>query len=223
LNDFDPRFRLGSRKDGWAAIVFELFASTITWRTDRVKKEDAPKTLYELADAKWKGRVGTTTHLENLMNGLILVLGEEKGMDLIRKLAALNNRLYRSHGAFAQGLAAGEFDIAWDFLANRALDLKRKGAPVDFVFQDPLLGIGATVSVAKGARNPYAAALFMEHMTTSSFLEVFDRAEPGRMFGHMKGKFTTSLSEYPNLSRYGSISPERFKELNRIADQLFIR
>lgn len=221
--DFDPRFRLGGVKDGWTAIVYELLPQTIAWRSDRVKKEEAPRTLQEMADPKWKGRAGSTTHLENFMNGLIGGMGEPAAMELIRKLAALQPRLYRSTAALAEGLAAGEFDICWDFSAHRPVLLKQKGAPVDFVFQDPLFGVGITFSVVKGAKNPYAAALFMDHLTQAAPLESLDKAEGGRFFGHKRGNFANKLADNPKLALYGPIPAARFKQLNRVAEDLFVR
>ena len=222
-NDFDPRFRLGSVKDGWTAIVYESLPTTIAWRTDRVKREEAPKTLQEVADPKWAGRIGTTTHLENMMNGLIGTLGEARAMDLLKKLAANRPRLYSSTAALSQGLAAGEFDIAFDFSAHRPVLLKKQGAPVDFVLQTPLFATGITFSVVKGAKHPYAAALYMDYLTQARQQERLDKAEGGRLFGNAKGSYDLKLGDYPQLRAYTPISPERFKELNRIAEDLFIR
>lgn len=222
-SDFDPRFRLGSVKDGWTAIVYESLPTTIAWRTDRVKREDAPKTLQEVADPKWAGHIGTTTHLENMMNGLIGSLGEAPAMDLLKKLAANRPRLYSSTAALSQGLAAGEFDVAFDFSAHRPVLLKKQGAPVDFVLQTPLFATGITFSVVKGAKHPYAAALYMDYLTQASQQERLDKAEGGRLFGNTKGSYDIKLTDYPKLRPYTPISPERFKELNRIAEDLFIR
>lgn len=222
-NEFDPRFRLGSFKDGWTAIVYEMLPSTIAWRTDRVTREEAPKTLKQVADPKWAGRLGTTTHLENMMNGLMQVMGEKPAMELLKQLSANKPRLYRSTAALAQGLAAGEFDIAYDFSAHRPVLLKKKGAPVDWVFQDPLLGIGITFSVVKGASHPYGAALYMDYLTQAGPQEQLDKAEGGRFFGNTKGTFTNNLADHPNLRPYTPISPERFRELNRLAEDLFVR
>lgn len=144
-------------------------------------------------------------------------------MELVRRLAALDNRLYRSHAALSQGLAAGEFDVAWDLASHRPVGLIQKGAPVDFVFQDPLFGLGATFSVVKGARSPYAAALFMDYVTQAGPLEKLDKVEGGRFFGHLKGNFTNRLADYPRLTLYTPISADRFKELNRLAEELFVR
>ena len=222
-NDFDPRFRLGSLKEGWTAIVYESLPTTIAWRTDRVKREEAPKTLWEVADPKWSGHVGTTSHLENMMNGLIGALGEAKAMDLLRKLSANRPRLYSSTAALSQGIAAGEIDIAFDFSAHRPTLLKQQGAPIDFVFQDPLFATGITFSVVKGAKNPYGAALYMDFLTQAHEQELLDKSEGGRLFGNMKGTYGNKLSDYPKMRAYEPISPERFKELNRLAEDLFIR
>ena len=54
--DFDERFLVGSREEGWTAISYELLPTTIAWRTDRVSETEAPKTLEEMADPRWKGR-----------------------------------------------------------------------------------------------------------------------------------------------------------------------
>jgi iron(III) transport system substrate-binding protein len=221
--DFDPRFRLGSNKDGWTAIVYESLPTTIAWRTDRVKREEAPKTLQQVGDPKWAGRIGTTSHLENMMNGLIGALGEPQATDLLKKLSANRPRLYSSTAALSQGIAAGEFDVAFDFSAHRPTLLKKQGAPVDFVFQDPLFATGITFSVVKGAKNPYGAALYMDYLTQARQQELLDKAEGGRLFGNTKGTYDNKLSDYPKLRAYAPISPERFKELNRIAEDLFIR
>jgi iron(III) transport system substrate-binding protein len=222
-SDFDPRFRLGGMKEGWTAIVYESLPTTIAWRTDRVKREEAPRTLQQVADPKWAGRLGTTTHLENMMNGLIMALGEPQAMDLLKKLAANRPRLYSSTAALSQGIAAGEFDIAFDFSAHRPTLLKSQGAPVDFVFQDPLFATGITFSVVKGAKNPYSAALYMDYLTQAAQQETLDKAEGGRLFGNMKGTYSNKLSDYPQMRAYTPVSPQRFKELNRLAEELFIR
>jgi iron(III) transport system substrate-binding protein len=220
---FDERFLVGSREEGWTAISYELLPTTIAWRTDRVADEEAPKTLEEMADPRWKGRAGTTTHLESFIDVLVAKMGEEKAMDLTERLAALDNRLYRSTAALAQGLAAGEFDVAWNFSAHRPVKLMKDGAPVNFVFADPVFGLGITYSVAKGAPHPYGAALFMDYMTQADVLEKLDKVEGGRFFGHKDGDFSNKLKDYPGLTLFGPVPEERFKELNILAEKLFIR
>ncbi len=220
---FDQRLRRGSVADGWTAVVYEILPSTIAWRTDRVRKEEAPRTLDEMANPKWKGRAGTTSHVEAMMDGLVAAYGEKEGMAKSEKLAALDNRLYPSIAALSDALSAGEIDIAWNMGAHRSVQLKGSGAPVDYVFQDPLLGVGITVSAVKGAPHYYAAALLMEHLTSAPILEQLDKAEGGRIFGNNDGNYALKLSEFPNLVLFDSIDQSRFRELKQIAERLFIR
>jgi iron(III) transport system substrate-binding protein len=222
-SSFDERFLAGSKDEGWTAVSYELLPTTFAWRTDRVSREEAPKTLEEMADPKWKGRAGTTTHLESFIDVLGVERGEQPAMELAEKLAELDNRLYRSTAALSQGLAAGEFDIAWNFSAHRPVGLAAEGAPIDFVYSDPVFGLGITYSVAKGAPRPYAAALFMDYMTQADVLEQLDKAEGGRFFGHQDGEFSNNLEDYPNLFLFRPVPEERFAELNRTVENMFIR
>ncbi|MGD9846779.1 MAG: hypothetical protein AB7U47_15470 [Variibacter sp.] len=49
-DDFDPRFRHGGGDAGWAAIDYELLVEAIAWRTDRIKSDEAPKSLVQLSE-----------------------------------------------------------------------------------------------------------------------------------------------------------------------------
>lgn len=220
---FDPAFVFGGAKEGWTAIAYEVLPATIAWRTDRVKSDQAPRTLAQVADPKWKGRVGTTSHLEALTAGLIRALGEDVAMPLLDKLAALNNRLYPSIASLADGLAQGEIDLAWNMGAHRPVRLKSQGAPIDYVMQDPLLGQGITVSVLDGGKHSYAAALFMEVLTQAETLEAIDRAEGGRLFGNTQGKYQIELASLPRLTILQAITPQRFEELGRYTEAKFLR
>jgi ABC-type Fe3+ transport system substrate-binding protein len=222
-HDFDERFRFGSAKDGWTAVAFEVLIETIAWRTDRVKTEEAPKTLDEMADPKWKGRAGTTTNLERFVDTMIQIYGEADAMKKIRALAALNNRMYKSYAAASDALAAGEIDVTWAFLSHRPVRLKMDKAPVDFIYQSPALGLANTVSVLKEAKRPYAAALFIEFASQPEVLEAMDRIEGGRVFGNRKGNYSVDLSRLSGLTLYRPIPESDFKKYNRIVEDLFVR
>jgi iron(III) transport system substrate-binding protein len=220
---FDPRFLYGD-PDQWTAVVYEIFPHAIAWRTDRVDDADAPRNLEQVMDPKWKGRIGTTTHLEDTLNGLIAIYGEDSGMEKARALAALDNRLYRSHSAMADGLAAGEVDLVWGLVAARPIDLKEnKGAPVGWTMTDPLLAEGNTISATTDTDKPYAAALFIDVLLDAPTLEASDAWQGGRIFGNSNGTYSLSLDDYPSLYIFPPVSPDQFGELNRIAEQLFIR
>lgn len=219
--DLDPRFRHGGMKDGWAAVDFDSLIEVIAWRTDRVPSAQAPRTLDALADPKWTGRTGTVKVREPFILAMHAIYGEKAGNDRVDRLAALNSRVFPSIAALSEGLGAGEIDIAWGISGARAARLKASGQPVDFVTQDPAMTLNETMAVGRLAKNPYAAALIMEYVTNVKTMEASDKVEPGRVFGHTKGKFTMSLPA--NVFVYPSIPPEKFRELNRIVERKFIR
>lgn len=220
---FDRRFVHGGADEGWAATTFELLLDAIAWRTDKVAEDEAPRTLAEMADPKWNGRAGTILSQERTIDGLVHLLGEEKGMDLVRQLAALNNRIYPSIGALTQALAGGEVDVAWAIGAYRAAALKNSGAPVDWAFPKPLFATGDMVAVLKGGPNPHAGALFAEFMTKAQTLEMSDKAEPGRAFGNTAGTYEVKMGDLGEVYINPPLPEDRYRELNRIAEELFVR
>jgi iron(III) transport system substrate-binding protein len=221
--DFDPRFRMGGADSGWTAVVYELFPHAIAWRTDRVRDADAPKTIAQLADPKWRDRLGTTRHLEDFLNGVFTKLGQDNGMQLVKGLAAQRNRLYQSHAALSDALAAGEIDIGWGLIAARPIELAGKGAPVAYVLSDPQLAEGNTISVGRDTVRPHAAALFIDVMLSADVLEASDRWQPGRIVGNTKGKFAIPRERTAELFIFPALPQPRYKELNRLAEELFVR
>lgn len=222
--DFDQRFLFGGMDKGWTAVVFELLPSVIAWRTDRVPGADAPKTLDALSDPKWKGRVGTTTHLESFIEAMTSVYGKEGTETRVRNLARLDNRLYRSQAALGEALASGSVDIAWNLSTLRADQMKSGGQPVDWVLQDPLFGIAVTASPLRRAKRPYAAALLVEVMLEADSLRKMEVSEGAkRMFGNLKGKYEFDVKDYKSLQPYPPIAEDKFKELNLTAQKLFFR
>ena len=220
-NDLDPRFRHGGTKEGWTAVDFDSLIEVIAWRTDRVPSAEAPKTLDQLANPKWKGRTGTVKVREPFIFAMNKIYGEKVATEKIDALAALDSRVFPSIAALSEALGAGEIDIAWGISGARAARLKASGIPVDFVQQEPPMTLNETMAAGRLAKNPYAAALVMEYVTNVSTMEASDKVEPGRVFGHTKGKFTIPLAS--NVFVYPEIPQDQFRELNRIVERKFIR
>lgn len=224
-DDLHPAFRHGGVEEGWAAADHDSLIEAIAWRTDRVDAAEAPASLDELSDPKWRGRVGTTRAREQFLDGYINLYGEEEAMEKIDRLAELNNRIFPSIAGLAEALGAGEVDLAWGVSAARVERLKGVGAPVDYVLQQPAMTLNETVAVARLANNPYAAALLMEFLLDHETMEASDVIEPGRLFGNLKGSFTIPqwILTAEDLTVYRAIPEDEFRTLNRIVEQKFVR
>jgi hypothetical protein len=80
-----------------------------------------------------------------------------------------------------------------------------------------------TISIVRGAKKPYAAALFMDFLLEAETLQKLDVLEGGRLFGNREGKFKYSLASVPAVLIYPPIPKKRFEELNQLAERMFIR
>jgi hypothetical protein len=58
----------------------------------------------------------------------------------------------------------------------------------------------------------------MEWVNDPKVMEASDKLEPGRVFGHTKGKFTLELPK--NVFVYPVLSEARYKELNRLKERV---
>ena len=222
-SDFDPRFLNGGTNKGWAAVNYEVMVEAIAWRTDRISKNQAPKTLDEVADPKWKGRTGTVTSLEHLVDSYGTLYGQAVATEKVGKLAALDNHLYPSIAGLSEGLGSGQIDLAWGVSAMRIIRLQKAGAPVDFVYESPAFGVPDAIAVTTQAKNPYAAALFMEFLTSAKTLEAVDKTEPGLVFGNRKGTYSKPVASLQGLTIFGPISESNYRTENREVQSLFIR
>src|SRR4029077_945232 len=73
-------------KEGYWTTFYHL-AVVLGYNTEKVKKEEAPKTYEDLLHAKWKGRMSLDQTDMHLFGTMIEYWGREKGLCCFRKLA----------------------------------------------------------------------------------------------------------------------------------------
>ena len=127
-----------------------------------MKREDIPKTYDSFADPKWRGRIGIESTDQDWMYAVIQFLGEERGMDMFRKLSALKPDMRLGHALLAELIAAGEVPVGLTVYSGNADSLKKKGAPIDWIAGRADRRAPAGVSVASKAPHPNAAMLFTD-------------------------------------------------------------
>jgi iron(III) transport system substrate-binding protein len=160
----------------WTGIATR--ARVIVYNTRLVKADDAPRSLWDLAQPKWKGQFaianpqfGTTrTHVA----ALFAVLGPEKAQELLRSWLANDVRIVDGN-AMVKNLVAraapgaspvyvGLTDTD-DVLAGQA-----EGEPIDMIYPDQetigTLVIPTTVCLVRGAPHRQAAERLIEHLVS---------------------------------------------------------
>ena len=152
-------------KRGW--IVDRLSIFTATYNTAQVNAADVPKTYQDLADPKWKGKLGIEADDGNWFMSVVGAMGEDKGLALFRKIVATNGMsLRKGHTLLANLVVAGEVPLALDVYGYRVTALKARGAPVDGVLLPPGFALPTGIAVFAKSPHPNAAALFMDFYLT---------------------------------------------------------
>src|SRR5947207_6542864 len=134
------------------------------YNTDKIRREELPAELEGFADARWKARLSLEATDSDWMYGLIAFMGEERGLALLRKLAALKPEMRKGHILVAQLVAAGELAVCLTIYSGNAESIKAKGGPIDWTVVEPLIGRPQAIALAKNAPHPHAALLFADFM-----------------------------------------------------------
>jgi iron(III) transport system substrate-binding protein len=156
----------------WSPDRLNLFV--VGYNTAKVKRGEIPASYEGFTDPKWKGRIALEATDSEWMATLIKTLPGDKGMELMRKLAALQPALRKGHVLLASLVAAGDVQVGLAMYNSNIETLKRKGAPIDYVPVQPVVARPQGIGVAKNAPHPNAAQLFEEYVVSPEGQQLFE-------------------------------------------------
>jgi iron(III) transport system substrate-binding protein len=135
------------------------------YNTRIVRKDELPKRWEDLGDAKWKGRIGVEAKAGEWYCALLKEVGEKKGGEILRQIAARNGFSVR-HGnsVLANMVVSGEVPLALAVYSHMIDEAKQQGAPVEWFALEPMIGRANGVGVSKRPPHPHAALLFYEYL-----------------------------------------------------------
>jgi len=144
----------------YATSTLDVFVQA--YNTDKVKKEEVPKTFEELADPRWKDRLGIEAEDQAWFGTLLGIVGESKGEKLWRDIVATNGMSVRKgHTLLATLVASGEVPMGLTVYNYKPPQLKKKGAPIDWIVLQPAIAQMHAVAVHAKAPHPNAAKLYL--------------------------------------------------------------
>jgi iron(III) transport system substrate-binding protein len=130
-----------------------------------VKKEELPKSYAELAEPRWKGRLGIEAEDEDWFAMVVTDLGEEAGLRLFREIVRTNGLSVRKGHTLLAGLvASGEIPLALTTYSHGAEKMKQRGAPVEWFAIAPAIGRANGIGIVARPPHPHAAALFADFL-----------------------------------------------------------
>lgn len=149
----------------WVGTAIHIWVAT--YNTDKVKKDELPKTYQDLLHPRWKNRLGIEADNYAWFNTVITAMGEPAGVLLFNNIVATNGISTRKgHSLLTNLVASGEVPLALTSYSYMPEGLKKKGAPVDWIALAPTVALFQTVALLKTAPHPHAAMLFYDFLIT---------------------------------------------------------
>ena len=145
----------------WVGTRLNVFA--LAYNTRQVKKDELPKSYADLANARWKGRLGIEADDQDWLAGVLAQIGEQKGIQIFRDVVRTNGiSVRRGHTLLTNLVASGEVPLALTVYNYKAEQLKNQGAPIDWFVIGKAPARANGVGVAARAPHPHAALLFYD-------------------------------------------------------------
>lgn len=154
----------------------------IMYNSELVSAQEAPKSIFELTNAKWKGQIAAAGSTNGSMQAQIAtmrqLIGEQATQEWLKGLLANDVTFFGGHTDVRKAVGSGEFKIGlvnhYYFYLQQA-----EGSPVGIVFPDQgegeigLITNATAAGVVKGAPNLTAARAFMDFLISPEGQKLF--------------------------------------------------
>jgi len=156
-----------------------LYVQNPAFNTSLVPRGTEPRTWDDLLDPKWRGRMlisGTSSASAGAgFVGVVLMdMGENKGMDYLRKLAKQNiATMDVAARAITDQVMAGEYAIGLQVFNHQSVISARQGAPVDWIPWNPSLAVLSVAGVTNGAPHVNAGKLLLDFLVSPEDRKIF--------------------------------------------------
>ena len=200
----------------YVAARFAFFV--LGYNTNLVKPGELPNTYEELLQPRWAGRLAIESTDVLWFAALVKVMGEQKGLEYFRRLAAMKPSVRNGHILAAQLVASGEIPLFIDAYNNNMETLKKAGAPVDWKAIQPAFGQASAVGVAKHSRRPHAALLFTDFLLSREGQEFF------RSVNRVPSSLAvdTPLNKFPHQIVDPAIAVDESEKWDKLWSELFL-
>jgi iron(III) transport system substrate-binding protein len=197
----------------------------VVYNKSGVKTEEAPKSLEDLVNPKYKGKLvmpDPTQHTTTTqwVTSLHKLMGKEKADKFIRELAAMKPILVESLLPSGERVSTGETPIAVTYVKYVHI-FGEKGAPLDYVRDPKMLGDGHYIGLAAKAPHPSTGKAFIDYFLDNESMKIMAS----------RGEFVNRKGVYPPLPGADKIgfvemedlSTKEFAAKKKEYQQIFLR
>jgi ABC-type Fe3+ transport system substrate-binding protein len=202
----------------WVGTRLNVF--TLAYNTNLVKKEDLPKTWEDLANPKWKGKLGIEQEDSDWLAGVYAELGEARAAKVFKDIVATNGiSVRKGHTLLTQLVVSGEIPLSLTVYNYKAEQLKRKGAPIEWFSIGPAIARPNGIGVARKAPHPHAAVLFYDFEISPEGQQIL----AGRDFVPTSRKVDTPLNKVPMKFVDARVALDEFQKWEKLYADTFTK
>jgi iron(III) transport system substrate-binding protein len=200
----------------WTGTRLNVFVQA--YNTNAVKKEDLPKTWQDLANPKWKGKLGIEQEDSDWLAGEAGVLGEQNAIKVFKEIVNANGiSVRKGHTLLAQLVVSGEIPLALTVYNYKAEQFKQQGAPIDWFSIGPAIARPNGIAVAKKAPHPHAAVLFYDFEISPEGQQILAK----RDFVPTSRKVDTPLAKIPMKFVDVRVQLDQYEKWVKLYSELF--
>jgi len=187
---------------------YRLGVVGIVYNKSIIPPDKAPKTLEDLLKPQYKGKLAfpdPTRGAVSLMwpASLYKLMGKDRADDYLRRLAATKPIIVEGVLNAAERATTGETPLAISYLKYVAT-FGQKGAPLDYVRMDKMLGHSHAIALSSKAQHPSAGKAFIDHFLSDDSLRIIAK----------HGEFVTRKGIYPPIPDVDKIQIVEMDELD---------
>ncbi|HYJ16917.1 MAG TPA: extracellular solute-binding protein [Candidatus Limnocylindria bacterium] len=166
----------------------------IVYNKSIISPEKAPKSLEDLLKPEFRGKLAFADPSRGAVAvmwpmSLYKLMGKDRADKYLRDLGATKPVIVEGVLPAAERVTTGETPIAITYL-KYVIVFGQKGAPLDYVRQDKLLGHGHAIAMSSRAARPNAAKAFLDYFYSDESLRVMAKS----------GEFVTRKGIHPPLA-----------------------
>ncbi len=200
----------------WAGSRLNVFVQA--YNTKLVKKADLPKTWEDLANPKWKGKLGIEQEDSDWLAGVFGDIGDARARKVFKDIVTANGiSVRKGHTLLTQLVVSGEVPLALTVYNYKAQQLKAQGAPIDWFTIGRAIARPNGIAVARKAPHPHAAVLFYDFELSPEGQQLIANLE----FVPTSKKVDTPLNKVPMTFVDAKIAIDEYDKWKLLYRQLF--
>lgn len=216
-NELKPR-----GKSGFFYLPNRETYNSLGFNTKIIPPAGAPRTLRDLVDPRWKGKMAitnTTTGVRWVGNAL-----ETLGREYLDKMAEQDVSVQdMAPAALINLVASGEVPLSPTIFDANVTLAKQKGAPVEWRPLEPVVTTVGSAALLARAANPHTALLFIDYLLSKEGQQLIMKGglwSPREDVGSVEQKFKKNYLDEKYSSEEMEVKIGQWENLLR---QLFIR